>query len=251
MVRLIVIDEDEITRRMKMRLRQPYNNMTLFVIISRLSDSLPLVASTDSPNDGNLANIEQYKSQARSIIKKLNSRSPSKMSIESGGFCYNYIIEDSIVYLIMTPGSYPRQLAFDFLSELKLKFIDEVKKESGVNDYFNTINTVSRPYTFLKFDRVIQILKKDYSDVNTKQNQSRLQSDLNDIQHIMRKNIQEVLDRGEKLDLVAKASSKLTEDSKKFKWGAKKLNLMDAWKNYLVPVLAVIVILLVIYWRFF
>jgi hypothetical protein len=50
---------------------------------------------------------------------------------------------------------------------------------------------------------------------------------------------------------VSKISSRLVSESKKFKWGAKKLNLLDAWKQYAPFVIGFLVLLLVFYWRFF
>ena len=55
--------------------------------------------------------------------------------------------------------------------------------------------------------------------------------DLNDIHTIMKKNITDVLDRGQKLEHVSAVSSRLREDSKKFAWGAKKMNDQLWWKN--------------------
>lgn len=50
---------------------------------------------------------------------------------------------------------------------------------------------------------------------------------------------------------VSKISSRLVSESKQFKWGAKKLNLMDAWKQYAPMVIAALIFLFVIWWRFF
>lgn len=50
---------------------------------------------------------------------------------------------------------------------------------------------------------------------------------------------------------VSKISSRLVEDSKKFKWNAKRLNLLDAWKKYGPVSLVVLFVIAVLYWRFF
>ena len=48
---------------------------------------------------------------------------------------------------------------------------------------------------FLLVDRVIQKKRRDYSDSNSSNNMKRLNDDLNNIQDIMRKTIDDVLDR--------------------------------------------------------
>ena len=54
-------------------------------------------------------------------------------------------------------------------------------------------------------DRTLQRLKREYSDPASRANSTRLAEGLNDIQNIMRRNIQEVLDRGEKLESACEA----------------------------------------------
>ncbi len=54
----------------------------------------------------------------------------------------------------------------------------------------------------------------------------KLNDDLQSIHNIMRKTIDDVLDRGNKLDDVAETSKNLASESKKYKWGAKQLSTM-------------------------
>lgn len=49
-------------------------------------------------------------------------------------------------------------------------------------------------------DKFIQKKRKEYADPNSSQNMHRLNDDLADIHNIMRKNIQEVLNRGERVE---------------------------------------------------
>jgi hypothetical protein len=46
-------------------------------------------------------------------------------------------------------------------------------------------------------------------------------------------------------------SSRLVSDSKQFKWGAQKVRLLDRWKNLAPFAVAGVVLLAVLYWRFF
>ncbi|CAM9140618.1 unnamed protein product [Phaeothamnion confervicola] len=90
----------------------------------------------------------------------------------------------------------------------------------------NQVETVARPYAFIKFDKVIQRKRKEYLDPNSRGNMARLQDDLADIHNIMKKNIQEVLNRGDKLDHVSQISRNLASQAEQFKWGSQKLSLM-------------------------
>lgn len=66
--------------------------------------------------------------------------------------------------------------------------------------WLRTVETVGRQYAFIKFDRVIQRRRRDYLDPNSSSNLKKLNDDLQSIHNIMRKTIDDVLDRGNKLD---------------------------------------------------
>ena len=56
-------------------------------------------------------------------------------------------------------------------------------------------------YSYIAYvDRVIQKKRRDYSDPTSSANMKKLNDDLASIQNIMRKTIDDVLDRGNKLD---------------------------------------------------
>ena len=193
--------------------------------IARAADGLVLVASMDSSNASSNDKMEMYKNQAKQLLKKLNPRSASKMSIETNPYIFHYMIDQGICYLALTDKSYPKRLAFLFLEEIAKDFIADLNAEYGEN-WMHTVDTVGRQYAFIKFDRIIQKKRREYSDPNSSSNIEKINSDLQSIHSIMRKTIDDVLDRGNKLEDVTHMSKQLANDSKSLKWGAKKLNMM-------------------------
>ena len=67
----------------------------------------------------------------------------------------------------------------------------------------------------------------------------------------MRKNINEILDRGEKLDQVSSISNDLKQKSKDFKWGAKKLTWQARLQQYAPMVVGCSIVLIVLYVKIF
>lgn len=67
----------------------------------------------------------------------------------------------------------------------------------------------------------------------------------------MKKNIQDVLDRGDNLNRVSQQSQHLLDKSKEFKFGARKLNMQALWNKYWPRVAFVLIILLVVWYKFF
>ena len=113
------------------------------------------------------------------------------------------------------------------------------------------VETVARPYAFIKFDKVISSMRREFQDPHSRDNMTKLNRELSEVRHIMQQNIKDVLDRGEKLDHVADMSNKLVDQSKNFRWGAKRLNLMAMYRQY-APFLAIgFVVSSLVYVKFF
>ena len=214
------------------------------VYIARVTDGLILVASMEHSSGSSSSEMDGYKSQAKQLLKKLNSRSAAKLSIESNTYVFHYMIDNGICYLMLSDKAYPKRLAFLFLEEISREFIASLQIEHG-EDWLRELELVGRAYAFIKFDQVIQRKRRDYADPNSSANIRKLNDELQSIHHIMRKTIDDVLDRGSKLDDVSETSRNLVSDSKKYKWGAKKLSMMALYRQY-APILAVVLLCVIV-----
>ena len=219
----------------------------LLTFVARVSDGLPLVANT-APDSYSVT--QEHKNQAKDILRGVNSAS-SRMSIDtSNKLVFHHLLRDSLCYLTLTEQSYPKRLAFLYLEEIADAFLEEVAKDHG-DQWRVAIDTTARPYAFIKFDLVIQRRRKEFIDPTSRQNTTKLNEDLADIQSIMRRNIDEVLNRGEKLEHVSSISNNLVAESKKFKWGAKKLTWQAMVNQYGPIVAAGVFVVFVLYMKFF
>lgn len=160
------------------------------------------------------------------------------------------MIDNGICYLTLTEKSYPKRLAFLFLEEICRDFEADLRAEHGDN-WLRIVETVGRQYAFIKFDRVIQKKRRDFSDPNSSTNMKKLNDDLQSIHNIMRKTIDDVLDRQNKLDEVSEISRNLSEESKRYKWGAQQLSYMALAKQWMPLIVIVALGLIVICVRLF
>jgi vesicle transport protein SEC22 len=225
--------------------------MPILTFVARASDSLLLVASFSHSTSSSISTetMDVFKSQAKQLLKTLNNRSTSKCSIESGSCVFHYMIINEVIFLTLSEKAYPKRLAFLYLDEISQGFVTELERDYG-QSWRDKISTAARPYQFIKFDKFIQRKHKEYIDPSSRSNATKLSSDLTEIHSIMKKNIQEVLNRGEKLDNITNTSNSLVEESKKFKWGAKKLSF-QALLNQYGPIAAIgVFVLFVFYWKF-
>lgn len=111
------------------------------------------------------------------------------------------------------------------------------------------VSNTARPFRFIHYDPVIQRKQREFQD--ERQQRSKLNDDLSEIQNIMKKNINDILDRGEKLDNVQNISQDLLKQSSGFKWGARKLTLQARMQQYLPMIIIVSIVVFVIYVKFF
>lgn len=111
------------------------------------------------------------------------------------------------------------------------------------------VDQAARPFQFIHYDPIIQRKQREYRDQSaaSNNNKSQLTEDLTEIHSIMRKNIDEILNRGEKLDQVSNISQELRSKSKDFKWGAKKLTWQARMQQYAPMAIILIIVVTVIY----
>lgn len=154
------------------------------------------------------------------------------------------MIADNIVYLCITNHSYPRKLAFTYLSDLSTEF--------GTTYPPGQVHSPSlRPYAFMEFDTFISRTKGTYSDTRATQNLDKLNDELRDVTKVMTKNIEDLLYRGDSLERMGDISSRLREDSLKYRKAAVRINWELLLKQY-GPIGAVaFVIIVFLWWRFF
>merc|ERR1711920_688450 len=117
--------------------------------------------------------------------------------------------ENGICYMALFDKNYPKNLAFAFLEDIHNLFQQELIREFGTGsvDYRSHIDTIEKPYYFIKFDRQITKKKAEYRDPKSSKALGRLNDSLNDVSSIMRQNINEILQRGENLDSVGRKAN--------------------------------------------
>lgn len=115
------------------------------------------------------------------------------------------------------------------------------------------VDQAARPFQFIHYDPIIQRKQREYRDQNAagSSNKSQLTEDLTEIHSIMRKNIDEILNRGEKLDQVSNISNELRSKSKDFKWGTKKLTWQARMQQYGPMVVGALIVIIVLYVKIF
>lgn len=201
-----------------------------------------LCASVD--DEQSESSLAEVKSQIKLILRRLNRNSEQQASIESGNYTLHYLIANEIVFLCICDRSYPRKLAFTYLSDLSAEFSNSYSQQQ--------LHSPSlRPYAFMEFDTFISRTKATYADTRATQNLDKLNDELRDVTKVMTKNIEDLLYRGDSLERMGEMSSRLRDDSKKYRKAAVKINWDLLLKQYAPIGVFGLIVLLFIWFRFF
>lgn len=129
----------------------------------------------------------------------------------------SYIIKDDICFLCIADRSYPRKLAFAYLSDIATEFTTAYPPTQYLSSNL-------RPYAFVEFESTLQRKKKSYQDSRASANLDRLNDELKDVTKVMTKNIEDLLYRGDSLERMGEMSGRLREDSRKYRKAAVRIN---------------------------
>jgi vesicle transport protein SEC22 len=204
---------------------------------SSTSDKETGLILTASVDDGEVDDdFIEVKGKIKLVLRRLDRNSEPKASIESGKYTYqydfrslctrgsayadvslSYIIDKDLCFICICDKSYPRKLAFTYLSDLSSEF----KQTYNDTQY---LSPECRPYAFAQFDTFIQRTKQTYQDSRATQNLDKLNDELKDVTRVMTKNIEDLLYRGDSLERMGDISSRLREDSRKYKKAAVRIN---------------------------
>ncbi|MEQ2245407.1 Vesicle-trafficking protein S22b [Ilyodon furcidens] len=117
--------------------------MIFLTMIARVADGLPLAASIQEDEQSG-RDLQQYQSQAKRLLRKLNAQSPDRCMLEAGNMNFYYFIAQDVCCLCLCEASFPKKMAFGYLEDLHNEFYEQ---------YGRRVPTVTRPYSFIEFGR--------------------------------------------------------------------------------------------------
>eukprot|EP00405_Crypthecodinium_cohnii_P016899 CAMPEP_0206461030 /NCGR_PEP_ID=MMETSP0324_2-20121206/25100_1 /ASSEMBLY_ACC=CAM_ASM_000836 /TAXON_ID=2866 /ORGANISM="Crypthecodinium cohnii, Strain Seligo" /LENGTH=230 /DNA_ID=CAMNT_0053932837 /DNA_START=173 /DNA_END=865 /DNA_ORIENTATION=+ len=166
----------------------------------------------------------------------------------TGGYTGHLRLSDGICILALCDQSYPRAAAFAYLEEVRVQFLEELKREfgSGSVDFGSQLETISKPFYFARFDRQIARIHNQYRNPTSSAMLDRVQADLSQVSRIMRCCIEDIVGRGDSLEHVSAKANTLKNGSKDFAKVSRSLSLQASLTKYLVPLLALAAVLLLV-----
>ncbi|MCO5550145.1 hypothetical protein L7F22_003627 [Adiantum nelumboides] len=161
-------------------------------------------------------------------LEKLPSYN-SRQTYACDGYSFNYLVEDGFVFLVVANDSVGRELPFAFLERIKEDFkqqylegdqtTNEFDIEFGLEDKFDIAYSLDKEFG-PKLKEHMQYCSEHPEELSRI---ARVKSTLSDVRGIVIENIEKLLDRGEKIELLVDKTENLRFQADSFQRQGRQL----------------------------
>lgn len=199
----------------------------LYALVARKTAVLAEYSSTS----GNANTV------ARAILEKL-PYTDSRVSYSQDRHLFHVVVSNGIVYMCMADDAFGRRIPFAFLEEIKNRFVS----------LYGTAANSALAYAYnTEFSRVLHQQMEYFSTNPNADAITRVKGEISEVKSVMVENIDKVLDRGEKIELLVDKTDHLQGDAFRFKKQTTRLKQQMWMKNIKMTVLLVCVGILALY----
>jgi vesicle-associated membrane protein 7 len=195
----------------------------------------------------------QTSSLASLILPKIEHDTPQKLTYTHGAHHIHYIAEASsehaehpsaggLTFLVIAEASLGRRIPFGFLFEIRKLFLESFPEEA--TDFSDLPN-----YGAGSFNGELKLLMVDYGTTSGGKDDaiSNVQREIDDVRGIMTRNIEGLLERGERIDLLVDKTDRLGGSAREFRVRSRGLKRKMWWKNIkLMSLLGLVVVLIIL-----
>jgi len=147
-------------------------------------------------------------------------------------------LDDGITYLCMADEEFGRRIPFAFLEDIKNRF-RATYGDRGKTAIAYGMNT--------DFSRVLQNQMDYYSNNPGADRINRVKGEIDEVKSVMVHNIEKVLERGERIELLVDKTENLNQNAFKFKKASTQLKRSMWWKNVKMLIILIVVIAAIAY----
>jgi len=184
---------------------------------------------------------------AKRLIEQIPNDQDGKKSYTYENHVFHYMVDGGIIYLCMANQDMGYRVPFAFLLDLKTRF---------KGTYGEKVYTAGSMEMHDSFSRVLLERIDFFSNSKNIDSITRVKGEIEDAKTIMVQNIDKVLERGGKIEILVDKTEELNSHSQSFKQKSTKLKRHMWWKNckmccVLVFVIAIILLvgLTLVLWK--
>jgi len=165
-----------------------------------------------------------------------------KMTYVYDNYTFHYIVESGICFLCMSDERNKHRIPYAFLTDMKERFVSKFGTDLpqtaiafSLNDGF--CNVIAERMEFYN---------SDSADL-TVDNIGNVKAQIEEVKGVMVQNIEKVLERGEKIELLVDKTDRLNQQAFKFESSSRNLRRSMWWKKMKCYIFLVAMSLIIIY----
>ncbi|EMC91605.1 hypothetical protein BAUCODRAFT_152008 [Baudoinia panamericana UAMH 10762] len=189
------------------------------------------------------------------ILPKIEHTSPSKQTYTHNQTFIHYIADappsssnpsnlsaGGLTYLVVARSELAKRLPFGFLVEIKKRFCSSYDPE-------RTDFSALPAYGAAAFNATLKQLMVEYGTTKAGQEDAftNVQNEIDNVRGFMTENIERVLERGERIDLLVDKTDRLGGSARDFRVRSRGLRRKMWWKNVRLMVLLAVVLVFLVY----
>jgi len=156
------------------------------------------------------------------LLQKLPAGTATKKSYEYEGQFYHLIVsEDDLVFLCLADSDMAHRICYSFLQEVKNRFMAQ----------YGFSYSTAKAGSLSDFSRILKEQMDYYSYDPTTDTVKKVRGQIEDVKHQMHENIEKVLERGDKIEVLVDKTENLQTEGNKFKTVAKSVKRKMWWQN--------------------
>uniref|UniRef100_A0A7C9DXY7 Longin domain-containing protein n=1 Tax=Opuntia streptacantha TaxID=393608 RepID=A0A7C9DXY7_OPUST len=175
---------------------------------------------------------------ARQILEKIPGTNDTHVSYSQDRYIFHVKRTDGLTVLCMSDDSLGRRIPFVFLEDIHQRF---------VRTYGRAVLTAQAYAMNDEFSRVLSQQMEYYSSDPDADRINRLRGEMNQVRNVMIQNIDKVLDRGDRLELLVDKTANLEGNTFRFRKQARRFRSTVWWRNAKLVVALILILLIVIY----
>ncbi|KAF5177609.1 Vesicle-associated membrane protein [Thalictrum thalictroides] len=175
---------------------------------------------------------------ARQILEKIPGNDDSNLSYSQDRFIFHVKRTDGLTVLCMADDSAGRRIPFAFLEDVHGRF---------VKSYGRAVLTASAYAMNDEFSRILSQQIDFYSNDPNADRINRLKGEMSQVRNVMVENIDKVLERGDRLELLVDKTETMQGNTFRFRKQARRYKSSVWWRNVKLSFAAIVLLLIIIY----
>uniref|UniRef100_A0A2P2K6Y2 Uncharacterized protein MANES_03G013400 n=1 Tax=Rhizophora mucronata TaxID=61149 RepID=A0A2P2K6Y2_RHIMU len=175
---------------------------------------------------------------ARQILDKIPGNDDSHVSYSQDRYIFHVKRTDGLTALCMADDTAGRRIPFTFLEDIHQKF---------VRTYGRAVHSAQAYAMNDEFSRVLTQQMEYYSSDPNADRINRLKGEMSQVRNVMIENIDKVLERGDRLELLVDKTANMQGNTFRFRKQARRLRSTVWWRNVKLTIALIILLLVIVY----